>query len=126
FTADGSVVLFDNLGNLRDAGGLSRVLNVDPPTGEILWEYDGTETNPVYSSFNSGVDPLPNGNVLVTETSAGRIFEVTRDHEVVWDYRAPERIFMEGENRIPSLFSARRFRREDLPFLESAVPATTP
>ena len=65
------------------------------------------------------------GNVLVTETSAGRMFEVTRDKEIVWDYLAPERVYMEGENRIPSLFSGKRFRREDLPFLDG-LPAQTP
>jgi hypothetical protein len=120
FIEDGSLVMFDNLGNMRDKGGLSRVLNVDPVSGKILWEYDGTDQDRFYSSYNSAIDALPNGNVLVTETSAGRIFEVTRDKEVVWDYRAPERVYAEGENRIPSLFSGRRFRREDLPFLDAA------
>jgi hypothetical protein len=117
FIDDGTLVMFDNLGNLHDDAGLSRILNVDPATGEILWEYDGTDHDPVFSSYNSGVDPLPNGNVLATETETGRIFEVTRDKEIVWDYRAPERIYIAGRLRIPSLFSGRRFRREDLPFL---------
>jgi hypothetical protein len=118
FMADGSIVMFDNLGNLTPQGGLSRILNIDPATDKILWEYDGAEQNSFYSAYNAMVDPLPNGNILVTETEAGRIFEVTRDKEIVWDYRALERVFMEGENRVPSLFSGRRFRRDDLPFLD--------
>jgi hypothetical protein len=117
FIDDGSLVMFDNMGNLSDQGGLSRVLNADPVTGKVLWEYDGMNDDPVYSSYNSSVDPLPNGNVLVTATSAGRIFEVTRDKQIVWDYRAPERLTADGETRIPSLFSGKRFRKEDLPFL---------
>ena len=127
FIDDGSLVMFDNMGNLSDTPGLSRVLNVDPVSGKILWEYDGTDKDPVFSSYNSGVDPLPNGNVLATEASAGRMFEVTRDKELVWDYRASERYNDgDGETRIPSLFSGRRFRRADLPFLDQEPPAPAP
>jgi hypothetical protein len=126
FIADGSLVMFDNMGNLGNAPGLSRVLNVDPVTRKILWEYDGTDKDPVFSSVNGGVDPLPNGNVLVTETETGRLFEVTRGKEIVWDYRAPQRAVMGGKTRIPSLFSGKRFRREDLPFLNGEPPGRTP
>ena len=35
---------------------------------------------------------LPNGNTLITEGADGRIFEVTRDHELVWEYLSPTRI----------------------------------
>jgi hypothetical protein len=125
FIADGTIVMFDNMGNLGNAPGLSRALNVDPVTQEILWEYDGTDADPVFSFVNGGVDPLPNGNVLVTETETGRLFEVTREKEIVWDYRAPQRVIIDGKNRIPSLFSGKRFRREDLPFLDQEPPGKT-
>ena len=42
-----------------------------------------------YSPFISSAQRLPNGNTLVTEGSDGRIFEVTRDHELVWEYISP-------------------------------------
>ncbi|MEY4582466.1 MAG: hypothetical protein RL701_7169 [Pseudomonadota bacterium] len=32
---------------------------------------------------------LPNGNTLTTEGSDGRIFEVTVEHELVWEYISP-------------------------------------
>jgi hypothetical protein len=32
---------------------------------------------------------LPNGNTLITEGSGGRIIEVTRDHQIVWEYISP-------------------------------------
>ena len=118
FLPDGSLMMFDNQGNVGTYGGLSRVLNVDTATGEILWEYGDKYKDPVNSLLNSSVDPLPNGNVLVTETMTGRIFEVTHDKEVVWDYRAPQRLGAgRGVFLIPNLFSGRRYRREDLPFL---------
>ncbi len=39
--------------------------------------------------------PLPNGNVLITESDFGRVFEVTRDGEIVWEFNSPH---LSGEN----------------------------
>ena len=44
-----------------------------------------------YSPFVSSAQRLPNGNTLITEGSDGRIFEVTRNHELVWEYISPYR-----------------------------------
>ena len=32
---------------------------------------------------------LPNGNTLITEGAGGRIFEVTNDRQIVWEYMNP-------------------------------------
>jgi hypothetical protein len=32
---------------------------------------------------------LPNGNTLITESAFGRVFEVTKEGEIVWDYVNP-------------------------------------
>ena len=37
-----------------------------------------------------GVQRLPNGNTLLCESLNGRVFEVTADGEIVWDYICPE------------------------------------
>ena len=42
-----------------------------------------------YSPFISGMQRLPNGNTLITEGSDGRVFEVTKDHELVWEFISP-------------------------------------
>ena len=39
--------------------------------------------------FISGMQRLPNGNTLITEGSDGRVFEVTKDHELVWEFISP-------------------------------------
>ncbi|MCX7013628.1 MAG: hypothetical protein NTW86_13910, partial [Candidatus Sumerlaeota bacterium] len=39
--------------------------------------------------YRSGVQRLPNGNTLIAESDAGRIFEVTPGKELVWDYYNP-------------------------------------
>src|SRR5690606_1940909 len=31
----------------------------------------------------------PNGNTLITEGADGRLFEVTSEHEIVWEYISP-------------------------------------
>ena len=42
-----------------------------------------------FSPFISNAQRLPNGNTLITEGSDGRIFEVTAEHEIVWEYICP-------------------------------------
>ncbi len=41
------------------------------------------------SGFISSAQRLPNGNTLITEGADGRIFEVTSEHEIVWEYISP-------------------------------------
>lgn len=82
-TQEGTILLFDN-GTTR---GRSAVLEIDPPSGEIVWKYE----NPAnfFSAYRSGAQRLPNGNTLIAESDAGRILEVTTDGEIVWDYFSP-------------------------------------
>ena len=47
------------------------------------------DANRFYSPFISGMQRLPNGNTMITEGSHGRIFEVTPEHELVWEYVCP-------------------------------------
>lgn len=71
----------------------SRVLEIDPTTFEIIWQYPATGPGPggnrLYSSFVSSAQRLPNGNTLITEGNCGRIIEVTAEHEIVWEYISP-------------------------------------
>jgi hypothetical protein len=43
------------------------------------------------------VQRLPNGNTLVTESEGGRVIEVTRDGEIVWEFHTPHRAGDEDE-----------------------------
>jgi hypothetical protein len=81
----------------------SRVLEINPVKKEIVWEYkqprlsedlngDGKilgNEKLFFSNLMSGCQRLPNGNTLITEADTGRIFEVTRSGEVVWEFAAP-------------------------------------
>ncbi len=75
----------------------SRVLQFNPITLEITWQYTPmeagwllfTDASKFYSSYISAAQRLPNGNTLITEGSDGRLLEVTPDHEIVWEYINP-------------------------------------
>lgn len=89
---NGDILLFDNQGQLDDPdAGMSRVLQIDPKTGGITWEYDGSKDNYFYSDIRSDQERLPNGNTLITESTPGRLFEVNKDGEIVWEFYNPIR-----------------------------------
>lgn len=82
---NGNILIFDN-GTSRK---YSRVLELDPSTKEIVWKYEGLPREAFFSSWGGACQRLPNGNTLITDSSQGRIFEITRDGEIVWDFYNP-------------------------------------
>lgn len=101
---NGNMLLFDNYWKGRKQ---SRVLEFDPITGNIVWEYHGTEAAPFYTFDCGSCARLPNGNTLVSESNSGRAFEVATDKTVVWEFFTPHRT---GENNelVASLFEVVR------------------
>lgn len=86
----GDILLFDNQGN-PGPGGITRLIELDPQTHAISWTYAGSSERPFDSPVRSSQQRLPNGNTLVTESDGGRLFEVTAEGEVVWEYLNPVR-----------------------------------
>ena len=108
---NGHVLLFDN-GCHRPGPTFSRVIEVDPATNEIAWEYQGDPSISFYSFHISGAERLANGNTLICEGAPGRIFEVTPDQEIVWEYVNPMagRTVARGMPNTPfSVFRAHRY-----------------
>lgn len=102
---DGNILLFDNYGNFNKPGGRSRVIEFNPATMELVWQYAGTRESPLESNIRSYSQRLPNGNTLITESSGGRIVEVNVDGDIVWEYTNPVR----NENgQIPIICKALR------------------
>jgi len=81
----GQILVFDN-GTFRE---YSRVVELDPVTEEIVWEYVADPRESFYSEAGGSAQRLPNGNTLITQTMTGRVFEVTRDGEIVWEWLHP-------------------------------------
>ncbi|GHV64917.1 thioredoxin [Spirochaetia bacterium] len=75
----------------------SRVLEFDPITLKVAWQYSPVEAGHIhpldsyklYSSFIGSAQRLPNGNTLITEGTNGRILEVGIDHKTLWEYINP-------------------------------------
>ncbi len=109
---DGRILVFDN-GPHR---GHSRVIEVDPVAGEIVWSY---ETPDLFSRLRGGAQKLANGNILVTESDRGHALEVTRGGEIVWEFwnpdvrggPAPERGVIYRLNRFPASIFAPHLSR---------------
>lgn len=131
----GNVLIFDNQGT----GGFppvylelfqgSRVIEVDPMTMEIVWQYDGLSSGAQFWTFMSyhmsSARRLPNGNTLICEGDFGRLFQVTAEGEIVWEYVNPHFVTevepgLKGKpNAFTSIFMAERnwvYRAQPVPY----------
>jgi len=87
---NGNILIFDNGAHRRDeALPFSRVIEVEPQTNRIVWEYRDAPAYNFFSPYISGARRLPNGNTLITEGNFGRMFQVTPQKDVVWEYVNP-------------------------------------
>lgn len=91
---DGNILVFDN-GVLRRS---SRVIELDPRTGTIEWEYAGDPPETFYTRTRGSAQRFPNGNTFVCEGDRARCFEVTVEGDIVWEWYNP--IVEDGE-RVP-------------------------
>jgi hypothetical protein len=110
FLPDGRIMVFDNRddgANGRILGG-SRLLAIDPVTRNVETIYEGTAETPFFTAGRGEADLLDNGNFLITETSGGRVFEVTPGGEIVWSfinrYDAERVLNVNGATRYPESF----------------------
>ena len=110
---NGHLLLFDNLGNYRSKNGVSRVIEFDPETMAIVWEYAGAPESPFGSDIRGDQQRLANGNTLITESDTGRILEVTADGALVWEFLNPARGGKNG-TRIPIINHAQRITAAQL------------
>ena len=113
---------------LRD---YSRILEFNPINFEIVWQYTPLEAGFIiplnaylfYSGFISSAQRLPNGNTLITEGAGGRIFEVTKDHEIVWEYISP---FTGIDGKTNTVYRAYRLPYDWIPQLEKPQEKAIP
>jgi hypothetical protein len=96
------ILVFDN-GTERKA---SRILEVDPANGRVVWEYPNAGGVAFYSETRGLAQRLANGNTLITDSQGGQAFEVTPAGGMVWQYFAP---VLAKYARRPVLISLRRY-----------------
>ena len=115
---NGNVLIFDNGANRKNqAVPFSRVIEVNPNINQVVWEYRDA---PIYNFFSprmSGARRLPNGNTLVTEAMPGRMFQVTRDGQVVWEYVNPHFHPDPDGVLVNTVFRANHYQAHEIPAL---------
>ena len=93
---NGHILLFDNgRGNRQEEDRQwSRVVELDPEAERIVWEYKADPPEDFWSPVGSGQQRLANGNTLICAmnfSETGRVFEVTPEREIVWEYWNPDK-----------------------------------
>lgn len=113
---NGNLLIFDNCFQ-RGSMVASRVLEFDPTSDDIVWSFFEEQGDEIRSDIRACQQLLPNGNVLITESDRGRLLEVTRDGEIVWEFINPAR----GDERelIPIVVGATRMKASAVPFVHS-------
>lgn len=109
----GNIQVFDN-GIDRT---WTRVLEVDPLTKKIVWEYHASDRKSFYSSSQGASQRLPNGNTLICNSMSGQAFEVTASGERVWEYLAP---YFNDEDQRAAMY---RVRRYDVGYVDEILAA---
>jgi len=104
---NGNILLFDN-GSRRK---YSRVIEMDPRSGEIVWEYKGVPPESFFSADRGSAQRLPNGNTLIADSAEGRIIEVTKNGDVVWEFYNP--LIDKEENKRAMIYRMVRFTDPD-------------
>jgi len=98
---------------------VSRAVEVDPETDQIVWEYIDP-MHQLYTNFCGSAQRLPNGNTLMCESRTGTFYEITYDKEVVWKYTSPfiiDRPEIWGWIKSKLIFQAHRYGTEFNGFL---------
>jgi hypothetical protein len=108
FTNDGYITVFDNNDdNTQDGSvcGCSRILRIEPSSKEVYIIYPDRKHVNFYTKTSGKHQHLPNGNLLITESEAGHVFEITSSGETVWSFLGSR---VDGQN-IPEILDSARY-----------------
>jgi hypothetical protein len=89
FIGDGWIGVFDNARDETRRGELlggSRIVAVQPHTDSVRVMFPASESEPFYTRILGKWQHLDNGNLLLTEGTAGRVVEVDADGRTVWEW----------------------------------------
>jgi hypothetical protein len=114
FIDEDSISVFDNNNIAPESQGpQSRIVvfSLNRDQGQVI--YTGSEKQPFYTDIMGKHQWLPNGNILITESTKGRAFEIHPKDGLVWEYFnivKPGRLALLDEaQRLPSFFNTSFF-----------------
>jgi hypothetical protein len=83
---EGRILVFNNGRHDRNGYRQSLVQSIEPTTGDIEWQY-GSQF--FFSSVAGTAQKLPGANFVIASSHGGRIFEITPQGEIVWEWVPP-------------------------------------
>ncbi len=89
FIGDGWIGVFDNNRDYTKRGTIlsgSRIVAFQPHTDSTEVRFPTAYSDPLYTGARGKWQQLANGNMLLTESMAGRVVEVTPDGRTVWEW----------------------------------------
>jgi hypothetical protein len=118
FLDNGHLLLYDNAGSADQ----SRVLEYDPLTQAIPWAYMNENSTRFRALTRGTKQRLFNGNTLIDDPDNRRIFEVTQDKELVWEFFCPLPAAPEKQQpKNHAITGARRYAANELMFLKGVA-----
>lgn len=123
FLPNGHILLYDNrITGKSPTFGNTRLLEIDPLTHRIVWEWEGKNEFAFYNESRGEAAPLPNGNVLAVDSHGGRVFEVERGSgDVVWEW-----VNLAEPGWVMMVVDAERYPPEEVRFLGQPCPGGGP
>ena len=86
----GNIILFDNglFPRHRTHSGQTFIIELNPINQEIVWTYEteGYANIKFFSKTMGSQRRLPTGTTFIAEDNTGRLFQVTPEGEIVWEY----------------------------------------
>lgn len=107
FIGGGWIGVFDNNRDFNRGTvlGGSRIVAIRPHTGAVEVRFPTRRSTPFYTRLRGKWQQLPNGNMLLTETQAGRAVEVGSEGQTVWEWvHEPYKI-----SQVPAVTKAHRY-----------------
>jgi hypothetical protein len=110
----GNIRIFDN-GRYRE---WSRIVEINPVSMEVISEIKMDD----FFTYSQGYfQDLPNGNILITESEDGRVFEIDSDLNIVWEFYNPEFKELEDEDNRKIHNEIYRMTRYDKEFIDKLL-----
>lgn len=108
FLGNGWIGIFDNATDFTSRGkmlGGSRIIAIQPHTDSVEVRFPTEHADPFYTASQGKWQQLSNGNMLLTESEAGRVVEVTSEGRTVWNWiKKPY-----SEDYVPAVTEATRY-----------------
>jgi len=106
----GNMIIYDNGKPEPKGRNFTRIIEIDPTTKKIVWEYDGDFRADIVGTAQR----LKNGNTMITHGTEANVFEITSSGEKVWEFWTPNRHLNRSEisNPYPFVYRAEVYPRE--------------